>query len=206
MEIPREISAKTTVWIFVALAILLFFLYRAYINSRQALQILETQVPNITRVAFETEVFAPTLGNLDGIFQRMTAFGASTEVEKLKKEMESHLWLGISIRNRGLKIATDIAVHVRLATPITSVYGFNGTTYARLEAKEAGVGKSDASFVWTYLEPRAVSVIFLGVRPDDLAAKPPYSRRDMQTWSKDFKAYFELVEVKSKEGAFDFVF
>ncbi len=206
MEIPREITNKTATWMVFALVILLFFLYRAYSNSRQALEILETQVPNITRVAFETEVFTPTLGNIDAVLQRMTPFGASSELEKFKKEMDSNLWIGVSIRNRGLKTATDVSTRVRLTTPVTAIYGFNATTYARLETKEGGVGKAEALLNWTYLEPRNVALIFLGVRPEDFHGKSPYSKQDMQMWSKDFKAYFEFVEVKSKEGAFDYVY
>lgn len=125
--------------------ILLFFLYHAYTNSRQALEILETQVPNITRVAFETEVFAPTQGNLDPVLKRFTGFATASEIEKFKKEFDSYLRIGTAIRNRGLKNAPDVSARIRLSTPIMAVRGFNSTVYARLETKEGGVGKDALS-------------------------------------------------------------
>ena len=64
MEIPRDISGKGTAVLVTGLILILFFGYRAYVNSRRALQVLDLQVPNITRVAFETQVFALTSANL----------------------------------------------------------------------------------------------------------------------------------------------
>jgi hypothetical protein len=90
MEIPRDISGKTTALIVSGLVLVLFFGYRAYVNSRQALQILDLQVPNITRVAFDTQVFALTPANLEPILKSVAAqFGGpagNAEIEKLKKE------------------------------------------------------------------------------------------------------------------------
>ncbi|MGH7843976.1 MAG: hypothetical protein ACREQW_02230 [Candidatus Binatia bacterium] len=206
MEIPRELSNKAVTVIVLLLAIVLFFIYRAYMNSRQAINVLETQVPNITRVAFESQLFAPTLGNIDTVLKKITTYGASSEMEKFKKELNSQLWIGIAIRNRGLKLAADISTRVRLATPITAIRGFNSTLYAKLETKEGGVGKKEAVLNWSYLEPKSVSFILLGVQPEDFAGKPPYTDRDMQLWSADFKGSFQFAEIRSKEGAFDYLF
>jgi hypothetical protein len=206
MELPTEISNKKVVLAIAISLILLFFLYRAYVNSRQALQILETQVPNITRVAFETEVFALTQGNLDAVLKRFTGFAAASDVEKYKKEFDSYLWMGVAIRNRGLKNAAEVSARIRLSTPIKAIQGFNSTVYARLETQEGGIGKPDALLRWTYLEPRSTSLILLGVQPEDFNAKPPYSNKEMQIWSRDYKVYFELAEISSKEGAFDFAY
>jgi hypothetical protein len=52
MELPKDISGKAIAVIAAGLLLITFFAYRGYVNSRQALQILELQVPNITRVAF----------------------------------------------------------------------------------------------------------------------------------------------------------
>ena len=57
MELPRDISGKATAVIAAVLLLIIFFAYRGYVNSRQALQILDLQVPNITRVAFDTPGF-----------------------------------------------------------------------------------------------------------------------------------------------------
>jgi hypothetical protein len=54
---------------------------------------------------------------------------------------------------------------------------------------------------WNYIEPAITAVIFVGVQPKDFAGKAPYSKKDMRAWSRDFRLYFELAEVKSKEGA-----
>jgi len=85
MEIPKDISGKTTACIVIGLVLVLFFGYRAYVNSRHALQILEIQVPNITRVAFETQVFALSPANLEPILAHVTGQFAGTEG---KGEME----------------------------------------------------------------------------------------------------------------------
>ena len=61
MELPKDISGKAAAVIAAVLLLITFFAYRGYVNSRQALQILDLQVPNITRVAFDTQVFALTL-------------------------------------------------------------------------------------------------------------------------------------------------
>jgi hypothetical protein len=206
MELPTEVSNKTVAVTAVILLLVLFFLYRAYVNSRQALQIVEAQVPNITRVAFETEVFAPTQGNLDAVLKRFTGFASASEVDKFKSEFDSNLWIGVAVRNRGLKNAADVSARVRLVTPIVAVRGFNSTVYSRLETKEGGIGKPDALFQWSYLEPRSTSLILLGVQPEKIDAEPPYSREDMALWSRDFKIYFESAEISSKEGAFDFAY
>lgn len=206
MELPSEVSNKTVALTVVILLIFLFFIYRGYVNSRQALQIMETQVPNITRVAFETAVFAPTQASIDAILKRVTGFTAASEVEKFKKGFDSHLWIGVAIRNRGLKNASEVSTRIRLSTPIMAIQGFNSTVYARLETKEGGLGKENALLKWTYIEPRSTSVIFLGVQPKDFKATPPYSKKDMQLWSRDFKVYFDLAEVNSKEGASDFAY
>src|SRR3970282_2439681 len=97
MEIPRDISGKTSALSVIGLVRVLFFGYRAYVNSRQALQILEIQVPNITRVAFDTQVFALTPANLEPVLTSVTRqFGGPEgkgEMEKFTKEFESHLWI-----------------------------------------------------------------------------------------------------------------
>ena len=50
MELPRDISGKATAVIAAGLLLITFFAYRGYVNSRQALQILDLQVPNIMRI------------------------------------------------------------------------------------------------------------------------------------------------------------
>jgi hypothetical protein len=54
---------------------------------------------------------------------------------------------------------------------------------------------------WNYIEPAITAVTLIGVQPNDFGGKPPYSKKDMRTWSRDFRLYFELAQVKSKEGA-----
>jgi CRP/FNR family transcriptional regulator, cyclic AMP receptor protein len=87
MEIPRDISRTATALILISLVLVLFFGYRAHVNSRNALQILEIQVPNITRVAFDTQVFALTPANLEPVLTSVAPqFGGpdgNAEVEKL---------------------------------------------------------------------------------------------------------------------------
>jgi hypothetical protein len=39
------------------------------------------------------------------------------------------------------------------------------------------------------------------VQPKDFEGKAPYSKKDMRIWSRDFRLYFELAEVKSQEGS-----
>jgi len=89
MEIPRDISGKTTALIVSGLVLVLFFGYRAHVNSRQALQILDLQVPNITRPAFDTQVFALTPANLEPVLTSVTPqFGGpegTAEMERFKK-------------------------------------------------------------------------------------------------------------------------
>src|SRR3989304_3107377 len=97
MEIPRDISGKMTALIVTGVVLILFLGYRAYVNSRQALQILEIQAPNIMRIAFDTQVFALTPANLEPVLKSVAAqFGGPEgkgEMEKFKKEFASHLWL-----------------------------------------------------------------------------------------------------------------
>src|SRR5687768_16157645 len=75
MEIPKDISRKPTVLIVSGLVLVFFFGYRAHVNSRQALQILDLQVPNITRVAFDTQVFALTPANLEPVLTSVAPRG-----------------------------------------------------------------------------------------------------------------------------------
>lgn len=210
MEIPRDISGKTTALIVIGSVLVLFFGYRAYVNSRQALQILDLQVPNITRVAFDTQVFALTPANLEPVLKSVVAqFGGpevNAEIEKLKREFDSHLWIAVMTRNRGLQSATDVLTQIRLTTPITALQGYTSTGYARMEVKEGGIGKEVASVNWNYIEPAITAVTFVGVQPKDFAGKAPYSKRDMRIWSRDFRLYFELAEVKSKEGAIAYAY
>src|SRR5687767_12650028 len=65
MELPRDISRTAIAVIAGGLILVTFFAYRGYVNSRKALEILEIQAPNITRVAFDTQVFALTPANLE---------------------------------------------------------------------------------------------------------------------------------------------
>ena len=210
MEIPRDISGKTTALLVIGLVMVLFFGYRAYVNSRQALQILEIQVPNITRVAFDTQVFALTPANLEPVLTSVTRqFGGPEgkgEMEKFKKEFESHLWIVVMTRNKGLQSATDVLTRFQLATPITALQGYSSTGYASMEVKEGGKGKEMASVNWNYIEPAITAVTLIGVQPKDFAGKAPYSKKDMRIWSRDFRLYFELAEVKSKEGAIAYAY
>lgn len=186
--------------------IFLFFLYRAHVYSRESLRILGEQVPHVTRITFKTAVFALTPGKLSAVLKRITGSDKPAEIEKFKKGFDSNLWLGILIRNRGFKAASDVSTQVRLTTPIRAITGFSSTIYAGLETKEGGVGKEEVLMEWNYIEPRSAAVIFLGVQPRDFKAKPPYSDEDMRLWSRDFRTSFELVEIKSKEGALDYVY
>ena len=206
MEIPQEISKKAAAWIGIGVAVVLFFVYRGYVNSRQALQILDNQVPNITRVAFETEVVAPTEGNLDAILKQVKNFGNSPDIDRFKKRFPDHLWIGLLIRNRGLKMATDIAARIRLTAPISAVEGFSSTDFGKLETRGEALGKDEIELNWNYLEPGHTAVIFLGVRPKEIDSQPPYSRQQMQLWARDFKIYFELAQIQTKEGSVDYAY
>jgi hypothetical protein len=210
MELPRDISGKATALIGISLALVLFFGYRGYVNSRQALKILDLQVPNITRVAFDTQVFALTSTNLEPVLKSVRADFAgpegAAEIDKFKKEFDSHLWIAVMTRNKGLKSATDVVTQVQLTTPITALQGYSPTGYAKMEVKEGGVGKEAASVNWNYIEPAITTVTLIGVQPKDFGGKPPYSKKDMQIWSRDFRLYFELAEVKSKEGAIAYAY
>jgi hypothetical protein len=210
MELPKDLSGKATAVIVAGLLLVVFFAYRGYVNSRRALQILEIQVPNITRVAFETQVVALTPANLEPILARVaeqfTGGESADELEKFKKAFASHLWIAVITRNRGLQPATDVLTRVQLITPITALQGFSSTSYARMEVKEGGIGKETASVNWNYIEPTVIALTLVGVQPKDFEGKPPYSNRDMRIWSRDFKFYFELAEVKSKEGAIDYAY
>jgi hypothetical protein len=205
MELPKDLSRTATVLIVAALILIIFFAYRGYVNSVKALQILELQVPNITRVAFDTQVFALTPANLEPVFtsvaQQFRGSEGKEEIEKLKKEVDSHLWIAVMTRNKGLQSATEVLTLVQLTTPITALQGFSSTGYAKMEVKEGGVGKETASFKWNYIEPAITAVALIGVQPKDFEGKAPYSKKDTRTWSRDFRLYFELAEVKSKEGA-----
>ncbi|HEY2990127.1 MAG TPA: hypothetical protein VGL11_20610 [Candidatus Binatia bacterium] len=210
MEIPKDISGKMTALMVTGAVLILFFGYRAHVNSRQALRILDVQVPNITRVAFDTQVFALTPANLEPILTTVAGQYAGSEdkagMDKFKKEFASHLWIVVMTRNRGLQSATDVLTQVQLTTPITALQGYSSTGYARMEAKEGGLGKETASLNWNYIEPAVTAVALIGVQPKDFPGKPPYSKQDMRTWSRDFRLYFELAEVKSKEGAIAYAY
>src|SRR5213593_3732524 len=97
MEIPKDISGKMTALMVTGAVLILFFGYRAHVNSRQALRILDVQVPNITRVAFDTQVFALTPANLEPILTTVAGQYAGSEdkagMDKFKKEFASHLWI-----------------------------------------------------------------------------------------------------------------
>ena len=205
MELPKDISRTATAVIVAGLGPIILFAYRGYVNSGKALQILDLQVPNITRVAFDTQVFAVTPANLDPVLASVAAQLGGTDgaekMVKLKKEFDSHLWIAVMTRNRGLQSATDVLTRVQLTTPITALQGFSSTGYANMEVKEGGIGKETASVNWNYIEPAITAVTFVGVQPKDFAGKAPYSKKDMRIWSRDFRLYFELAEVKSKEGA-----
>ena len=86
MQLPRDISGKTTALIVAGMVLVLFFGYRGYVNSRQALQILDLQVPNITRVAFDTQVFALTPANLQPVLTSIALqFGGPEGKEEMNK-------------------------------------------------------------------------------------------------------------------------
>jgi hypothetical protein len=210
MEIPRDISRKTTVLIVSGLVLVFFFGYRAHVNSRQALQILDLQVPNITRVAFDTQVFALTPANLEPVLTSVAPHfggrGGKGDIERFRKEFDSHLWIAVLTRNKGLQSATDVMTRVQLTTPITALQGYSSTGYANMEVKEGGMGKETASVKWNYIEPAVAAVTLIGVRPKDFAGKAPYSRQDRRIWSRDFRLYFELAEVRSEEGAIAYAY
>src|SRR3972149_8815261 len=111
MELPKDISRTATAVIVAGLLLITFFAYRGYVNSGKALQILDLQVPNIPRVAFDTQVFALTPANLEPVLTTVAAqFGGTDGAEKmakLKNEFESHLWIAVMTRNRGLQSATE---------------------------------------------------------------------------------------------------
>jgi len=205
MELPRDIGRTASAAILAGVVLIAFFAYRGYVNSRQALQILDLQVPNITRVAFDTQVFALTPANLEPVLtsvaQQFTGPAGKAEVEALKKEFDSHLWIAVMTRNRGLQSAKEVLTRVQLTTPITALQGFSSTGYARMEVKDGGIGKETASVNWNYIEPAITAVALIGVQPQDFEGKAPYSKKDMRLWSRDFRLYFELAEVKSEEGA-----
>lgn len=204
-DIPKFISGKTTALIVIGILLILFFGFRGYINSRRALQILEIQVPHITRVAFETQVFALTPANLEPTLARVTEQFAKDEMDNFKKEFESHLWIAVMIRNKGFESATDVLTRVQLTTPITALHGLS-SSYVKMEVKEGGKGKEMASVNWNYIEPAIMAVTLIGVQPEDFGGKPPYSKKEMRTWARDFRLYFELAEIKSKEGAIDYAY
>ncbi len=204
-DIPKFISGKTTALIVIGILLILFFSFRGYINSRRALQILEIQVPHITRVAFETQVFALTPANLEPTLARVTEQFAKDEMDNFKKEFESHLWIAVMIRNKGFESATDVLTRVQLTTPITALHGLS-SSYVKMEVKEGGKGKEMASVNWNYIEPAIMAVTLIGVQPEDFGGKPPYSKKEMRTWARDFRLYFELAEIKSKEGAIDYAY
>jgi hypothetical protein len=130
----------------------------------------------------------------------------NAEIEKFKKEFASHLWIAVMTRNRGLQSATEVLTRVQLTTPITALQGYTSTGYAKMEVKEGGIGKEAASVNWNYIEPAITAVTLIGVQPKDFAGKVPYSQKDMRIWSRDFRLYFELAEVKSKEGAIAYAY
>ncbi len=204
-DIPKFISGKTTALIVIGILLILFFSFRGYINSRRALQILEIQVPHITRVAFETQVFALTPANLEPTLARVTEQFAKDEMDNFKKEFESYLWIAVMIRNKGLEPATDVLTRVQLTTPIMALHGLS-SAYAKMEVKEGGKEKEMASVNWDYIEPTLVAVTLIGVQPEEFGGKPPYAKKDMRVWARDFRLYFELAEIKSKEGAIDYAY
>lgn len=204
-DIPKFISGKTTALIVIGILLILFFSFRGYINSRRALQILEIQVPHITRVAFETQVFALTPANLEPTLARVTEQFAKDKIDNFKKEFESHLWIAVMIRNKGFESATDVLTRVQLTTPITALHGLS-SSYVKMEVKEGGKGKEMASVNWNYIEPAIMAVTLIGVQPEDFGGKPPYSKKEMRTWARDFRLYFELAEINSKEGAIDYAY
>ncbi len=205
-EFPKFISGKTTALIVIGILLILFFSFRGYINSRRALQNLEIQVPHIMRVAFETQVFALTPANLEPTLARVTEQFAKGEMQIFRKEFESHLWIAVMIRNKGFKPATDVLTRIQLTTPITALHGLSPTSYGKMEVKEGGKGKEMALVNWNYIEPAIMAVTLIGVQPEDFEGKPPYSKKEMRTWARDFRLYFVLAEIKSKEGAIDYAY
>ena len=210
MELPKDISRTAMAVIVAGLVLITFFAYRGYVNSGSALRILELQVPNITRVAFDTQVFALSPTNLEPVLTSVTAqFGGSDGAEKiakLKKEFDAHLWIAVMTRNRGLQSATEVLTRIQLITPITALQGFTSTTYAGMEVKEGGIGKETVLVNWNYIEPGITAVTLVGVQPKEFDGKSPYSKKDMRLWSRDFRLYFELAELKSKEGAIAYAY
>jgi len=207
MELPKDVSRTAAAIIAAGLILIVFFAYRGYVNSRQALQILDLQVPNITRVAFDTQVFALTPANLEPVLKSVTAQFAGPEAEeKLKKEFDSHLWIAVMTRNKGLQTATEVLTRVQLTTPITALQGFSSTGYAKMEVKEGGIRNEMAAVNWNYIEPAVTAVTLIGIQPKDFEGKSPYSRKDIRIWSRDFRLYFELAEVKSKEGTIAYAY
>lgn len=210
MELPRDISRTAAVVIGAGLLLIAFFAYRGYVNSGTALRILDLQVPNITRVAFDTQVFALTPANLEPVLSSAAGQFSGTDVAekmaKLKKEFESHLWIAVLTRNRGLQSATEVLTRIQLTTPITALQGFSSTSYAGMEVKEGGVGKETVSINWNYIEPAVTALTLIGVQPKDFESKTPYAKKDMRIWSRDFRLYFELAEVKSKAGAIAYAY
>jgi len=204
-DIPKFISGKTTAVIVIGILLISFFSCRGYINSRRALQILDIQVPHIMRVALETQVFALTPANLEPTLARVTEQFSKDEIDNFKKEFESHLWIAVMIRNKGFESATDVLTRVQLTTPITALHGLS-SSYVKMEVKEGGKGKEMASVNWNYIEPAIMAVTLIGVQPEDFGGKPPYSKKEMRTWARDFRLYFELAEIKSKEGAIDYAY
>ena len=98
MEIPRDISGKTTALIVSGLVLVLFFGYRAHVNSRQALQILDLQVPNITRPAFDTQVFALTPANLEPVLTSVTPQFGGPEGRRKWKDLRRNFNLTCGLR------------------------------------------------------------------------------------------------------------
>ena len=158
-----------------------------------------------TRVAFETQVFALTLANFEPTFARVTRQFAQDEMDNFKKEFESYLWIAVMIRNKGLEPATDVLTRVQLTTPIMALHGLS-SAYAKMEVKEGGKEKEMASVNWSHIEPAIMAVTLIGVQPEDFGGKPPYSKKEMRTWARDFRLYFVSAEIKSKEGAIDYAY
>ena len=210
MEIPRDISGKSTALLATGLVLILFFGYRAHVNSRHALQVLDLQVPNIMRVTCDTQVFALTPANLQPVLASAALqFGGpdgKAEMDKFNKAFDSHLWIAVMTRNRGLQPAEEVLTQVRLTTPITALRGYSSTGYANMEVKEGGIGKETASVNWNYIEPGITAVTLIGVQPKDFPGKAPYSKQDARIWSRDYRLYFELAEVKSKDGAIAYAY
>ena len=210
MEIPRDISRTSAVVIVAALLLITFFAYRGYVNSGRALEILNLQVPNITRVTFDTQVFPLTRANLGPILisvsPEFSGSDGKMEIEELNKEFDSHLWIVVMTRNKGLKAATEVLTRIQLTTPITAIKGLSSTGYAKMEVKDGGIGQETVAVNWNYIEPAITAVALIGVKPKDFGSKAPYSKADMQRWSRDYRLYFDLAEVKSGEGAIAYAY